>query len=104
MARSKFEIKAQKELEADGYQVDYKLRPRFANSHYNTDYWNLFDLLCYKKNEPIRAISIKGKAGVPGEHRRHLIDFKAPGIIKEVWMYRKLASDRRRFVPRKEII
>ncbi|QGH72338.1 MAG: hypothetical protein [Podoviridae sp. ctg2L5] len=90
MARSKFEIKAQKELEKEGYIVDWKLRPRFKNSHYNTDYFNLFDLLAYKANEPVRFISIKGTMGVLKQHRQEIEKFKATGIKKEAWWYRKL--------------
>jgi len=90
MARSKFEIKAQKELEKEGYLVDWKIRPRFKNPYYNTDYFNLFDLLAYKPNEPIRFISIKGTMGVLKKHKDKIKKFKAPGIKKEAWWYRKL--------------
>lgn len=87
--RSKYEIKAQKELEADGWRVDYKLRPRFANSHYNTDYFNLFDLLAHKEGI-VRWISIKGHGGVPKVHRDALTAFKmGSNNVKEIWVYRE---------------
>ena len=59
MARSKFEIKAHKELVEQGYLVDYKIRPSgFKNpSNYQVDYWGIFDLMAYKANEIIRFIS-----------------------------------------------
>ena len=49
MAKSKFEVKAQKELEADGWLVDWKIRPSgFKNPKgYNVDYFGLFDLVAY---------------------------------------------------------
>ena len=103
--RSKFEIRAQKELEEAGWKVDYKLRPPRSSPHYNTDYFNLFDLIAYKEGFPLRFISIKGQAGVSSSHRRAIESFVAPeGVQKEIWQYRKLASDRRQLVPKKEII
>ena len=104
--RSKFEIKAHKELEKEGWRVDYKLRPRFAGSHYNTDYFNLFDLMAYRAGDPLRLISIKGKAGVPSAHRKAVENFivSLGGVQKEIWTYRKLAGSRNRFTPRKEVI
>ena len=107
MARSKFERKAQKELEFDGYLVDWKIRPSgFKNPrNYNVDYFGLFDLLCYKFGEPLRFISIKGQAGVPSKHRKDIENFQLPKCcVKEIWAYRKLASNKRKFVPRKDIV
>jgi hypothetical protein len=85
--RSRYEIRAHKELEAEGYLVDYKIRPRFPIRHYNTDYFGLFDLLALKEGEGVmRCIAIKGLAG-----NRHLIirEIEAvqfpPGIQKEIW-------------------
>ncbi len=107
MARSRFERKAQKELEQRGYLVDWKIRPSGWKMPrgYNVDYFGLWDLMAYKFGEPIRFISIKGQAGVPRKHREEIEEFQLPeGMQKEIWTYRKLASNRRKFVPRKEII
>jgi len=88
MARSKYEIEAQKELEADGWRVDYKARPFRVPRNYNVDYFGLFDLLAHRNGNPIRWISIKGKAGIPGPHRRAVEGFWFPrGHIKEIWQY-----------------
>jgi hypothetical protein len=85
--RSKYEIRAHKELEEDGWFVDYKSRPRRVPKGYNVDYWNCFDLAAYKPYQ-IRFISVKGHGGVPAEHRQALEDFKPPaGCTKEVWVY-----------------
>lgn len=103
--RSKFEIRAQKELESQGWMVDYKLRPSMPNPYYNTDYFNLFDLMAYRPGDPLRFISIKGQGGVPGKHKQAIENFFThEGIQKEIWHYRKLASDRRKFVAKKTII
>lgn len=84
--RSKYEIKAHKELEADGWTVDYKMRPRFASSKYNTDYFNLFDLLAHKEGM-VRWISIKGHGGVPKKHKQALENFKmGDANVKEIWV------------------
>jgi hypothetical protein len=91
MARSKYEIRAQKELEAEGYIVDYKIRPRFPLRNYNTDYFGLFDLIALKQQEGfVRWIAIKGVAG-----GRNLIiaEIEAvkfpPGNSKEIWYISK---------------
>lgn len=88
MARSKYEVRAQKELEEDGYQVDNKVgMGRWAR---NRDFWNLFDLVARKKGEPLRWISIKGTMGILMEHRRAIRGFWLPeGNIKEIWARRK---------------
>jgi hypothetical protein len=105
MARSKFEIKTQKTLEAEGYLIDWKIRPTRPNPYYNTDYFNLFDLIAYKEGEPVRWISVKGTMGLLKTHWQEIKDFKMPeGNQKEVWWYRKLASDKRKFVPKIVII
>lgn len=102
MARSKFEIKAQKELEADGYTVDWKIRPPRPHPYYNTDYFNLFDLLAHKAGKPLRWISIKGKAGIPTPHRRAIENFAMPkGNKKEIWYYRTLAGKGNKLIPKK---
>ena len=104
MARSRFEIKCQKELEAEGWAVDYKMRPTRPNPHYNTDYFNIFDLLAYRAGDPLRMISIKGQAGVPSKHRQEIEDFFVPmGIQKEIWQYRKLKGQGNRFIPKKTV-
>lgn len=85
--RSKYEIKAHKELEADGYIVDYKIRPsRFAKV---VDFFSLFDLIAVKKGKPVRWISIKGHAGAPRAHQAAIKAFPLPksSNIKEVWVY-----------------
>lgn len=96
MARSKFEIKAQKDLEKEGYIVDYKMRPRFPCRHYNVDYFNLFDLMAYKKGK-LRMIAIKSQktSGYDVRILREKIEkFKLPKeISKELWSYRKLKGD-----------
>lgn len=103
--RSRFEIKANKELEKDGYTVDYKLRSSYPIKGYNTDYFNRFDLLCFKEGEPLRWISIKGKSGGYAENRRSIAEFKLPaGNIKEQWRYDRDPKNKRRIRVRKEII
>ena len=73
--RSKYEIKCQKELEAEGWFIDNKAgMSRFAKMR---DFWNLYDLVAIKKGEPIRYIAVKGKAG----------DYhKLLPLIKKFWM------------------
>lgn len=103
--RSRFEIRAQKELEKDGYIVDYKIRGSFPIKGYNTDYFNKFDLLAYKVDEPLRWISIKGKSGNYVENRRKISEFKLPeGNVKEQWRYDRDPKYKVRLRVRKEII
>lgn len=86
--RSIYEVKAQKELEKEGYKVDWKMRPNrmMRMGTYSPDYFGLFDLLAYKKKESLRWISIKGKAGIPGEHLKEIKAFiLPPNNIKEIW-------------------
>ena len=84
--RSRFETKAQADLEEDGWFVDWKLRPSMPNPHYNTDYWHLFDLLAWKPGE-LRFISIKGK-NCPLKHKKDLQLFEVPkGVSIELWMH-----------------
>src|SRR5690242_18762797 len=88
MARSKYEIKAHKESEAQGYEVDYKSRPGRPMRNYKTDFFNRFDLLAHRGDAPLRMISIKGHAGVPRAHRKAIEDFHVSiGIQKEIWSY-----------------
>jgi len=85
--RSEYEKRAHKELEEEGYIVDYKIRPgNFVPKGYKVDYFGLFDLIAYKKDEPIRWISIKGVSGQYGKMRLPIVDFKMPeGHQKEIW-------------------
>lgn len=93
--RSKWEIRAQKELESLGYSVDYKIRPTRPNPHYNTDYFNLFDLLAYKPNE-LRFISVKSAPNASRTHQSAIGAFKAPfGVSKELWRYDRDPSNKR---------
>lgn len=89
MARSKFEIMAEKELQEDGWFVDWKIRPsgRKMPRGYAVDYWNLFDLLAHK-GRMIRGIAIKGQGGVPGKLRRAIKEFEVcEHFVKEIWAY-----------------
>lgn len=86
MARSKYEKKAHKILEEEGYFVDYKIRPRFPIKNYNVDYFNAFDLLAYKDGFPLRWISIKGTGGNRQANKKHIASLNFPeGNIKELW-------------------
>jgi hypothetical protein len=104
--RSKFEIRAQRELEKEGWMCDWKIRPSgFKNPRgYQVDYFGLFDLLAY--NPPvIRMIAIKGQSGVPSQLRTAIENFGVcDHLVKEIWTYRKLAGSRNKFSTRKEII
>lgn len=87
--RSKFEIRAQKELEADNWQVDYKIRSSGwkCPSNYQADYFGIFDLLAYSKGI-IRAITIKGQGGCPSSLRKAVEEFDAGDkFVKEIWTY-----------------
>ncbi|MEA2112676.1 MAG: hypothetical protein U9P50_01750 [Patescibacteria group bacterium] len=84
MAVSKYEIKAQKELEKDGWTIDYKRG--FSKWAKNRDFWNTFDLVCKKRGHKLRWISIKGRAGVPKWHLDQVKNCWLPkGNIKEIW-------------------
>ena len=91
--RSKYEIKCQKELEAEGWFIDNKAgMSRWSK---NRDFFNLFDLVAVKKGEAIRYISIKGHnrgRGVTpsGDIRNEIKDFWLPECcIKELWVWPK---------------
>lgn len=104
--RSKFEIRAQKELEKDGWFVDWKIRPSgFRNPiGYNVDYFNLFDLLAYKDGV-VRWIFIKGTRGILNSEREKVKNFRLPnGCIKEMWYYRKLKGHGNRFIKHSEVV
>jgi hypothetical protein len=82
---SKYEIRAKKDLIAEGWMVDDKRgMSRWSR---NRDFWNLFDLVAVKKGEGcIRWISIKGRQGIPGKHRKEVEKFYLPeNNIKEIW-------------------
>jgi len=82
--RSKYEIKAQKELEKEGYRVDNKAG--VSKWTKNVDYFNLFDLLAVKKGAKLRFVSIKGKMGVPSAHLQEISEFWLPDdCVKEIW-------------------
>jgi len=88
MPRSPYERRSQHELEAEGYFVEWKMRrPRIMRKgKYTQDFFNLFDLCAYKLGESLRWISIKGRQGIPGAHRRAVEAFKMPvGNVKEIW-------------------
>lgn len=84
--RSKYEIKAQKELEAEGWRVDNKAgMARFSK---NRDFFNLFDLVAVKEGEALRYISIKGHNRGSAEHRLALQNFWLPSCCqKELWAW-----------------
>src|SRR5258708_36570267 len=90
MARSIYERKAQKELESEGYTVEWKVRPCRVPKGYHVDLWGCFDLMAVRLNGPIRWISIKGKAGVPSAHRKKVTDFWLPhdSNQKEIWYWK----------------
>lgn len=90
MARSPYERKAEHELEAEGYIVDWKARPFRVPKGYKVDFFGRFDLMAVKDGSPIRWISIKGHAGVPSKHRREIETFWLPdNNEKEIWVWRK---------------
>ena len=84
--RSKYEIKAERELKSEGWLVDTKKgMSRYATER---DYWHLFDIIAVKKGEALRLISIKGHQGIPGEHLKALKDFWLPACCqKEAWYW-----------------
>ena len=104
MARSKYEIKAQRELEAEGWTVDYKARPFRCPRGYRIDFFGCFDLIACKAGVPfIRWISIKGHAYVPAAHRKELTELPLPpGNQKEIWVYKLDGTIKREIVMCKE--
>lgn len=93
--RSKWEIRADRELVEAGYSVDYKMRPSRPNPYYNTDYFNVFDLMAYKPGE-LRMISIKSAKNALVSHQEAIIGMDLPpGISKELWRYDKPAPSKR---------
>lgn len=89
LMRSKWELRAEKELKSLGYIVDYKIRPSRVYAGAPIDYFHTFDLIAYKPGEQLRFISIKGKT-YKKQHRIDIANFEAIGISKELWSYRKV--------------
>lgn len=85
--RSKYELRAHKELELEGWTVDYKIRPpSFTPRGYNVDFWGCFDLVARRLGEQLRWISIKGTAGSRAKNRAECQAVTLPpGSIKELW-------------------
>ena len=95
--RSKFEIKAQKELEAEHFFVDFKIRPTHVYKNAPVDYFHLADLLAVREGE-FRFISIKGKS-CPAQHKKDLQRFAeiVPSCVSvELWQYDKQLKDKRK--------
>jgi len=95
--RSKYEIKADKELKAEGFHTDYKIRPRFPVHGYSVDYFNLFDLAGYKDGV-LRLIAIKGHQGVPGALRKGIEAFSIKKVVKEIWTFRENKTVRKEII------
>lgn len=91
--RSKYEVKAQKDLEKEGYIVDNKAgMGRWAK---NRDFWNLFDLVAVKPGEPMRWISIKGTVGLLKSLKAEIGAFwMPPENQKELWCRSKSSKTR----------
>lgn len=99
VARSKYEIKAQKTLEAEGYQVDYKARPFRVPRGYSVDYLGRFDLLAYEPARGlVRCIAIKGHQGVPSRLRRLVEEFTPSKVVKEIWTYKANGSVKKEII------
>jgi len=103
MARSKYEVKAQKELEAEGWIVDNKAgMSRWSK---NRDFWNTFDLVARKKEHPLRWISIKGTQGLIKSHQKEIKDCWLPkGNIKELWCRSKSKTKEKKHYWNKVVI
>jgi hypothetical protein len=86
---SKYEVKAKKDLEKEGWKVDDKRgMSRWSK---NRDFWNLFDLVAIKQGEPMRWISIKGTQGLLKQLKAEIEAFWMPkGNIKELWCRAKV--------------
>ena len=92
--RSRFEIRAQREAEADGYFCDFKIRPSRVMKNAPVDYWHLYDLILWKPGE-LRFVSIKGKS-CPAQHKKDLAAFKLPkGVTSELWRYDRDPKNKR---------
>ena len=92
--RSKYEIRAQKELERDGWVVDNKAGMAFYAK--NRDFFHLFDLVAVKRGEKIRYIAIKGQSGGYKDLAPKIQAFWMPDCcIKELWRWPK-KTDRKK--------
>lgn len=95
--RSKYEIKAQKELEKEGYQVDYKIRPSRYYKGQTIDFFGLFDLIAVRHGDNLRFISIKGHMGVSRIHQKSIRNFWLPDCCqKEIWYFPKRKKKKNR--------
>lgn len=96
---SKYEIKAKKKLEKEGWIVDDKRgMGRWSK---NRDYFHLFDLLAVRSGDSIRWIAVKGKAGDYWKLRKEIKNFWLPmGNTKELWRYRKGTKEE----PKREVV
>lgn len=93
--RSKFELRADRELQIEGYYTDYKARISVPMRGYNQDYFHLYDLIAWKPGE-LRFISVKGKT-CPAKHKKDLAAFKLPaGCTSELWMFDRQLKDKRK--------
>jgi hypothetical protein len=97
--RSRYEIRAQRELEAAGYVVDYKARPFRVGHGYRVDLLGAFDLLAYKPGE-LRFVSVKAAShGVRRAHRAEVEALVFPeGCRKEIWTFRENGTVRKEVV------
>lgn len=86
--RSRYEAKTQKELERQGYVVDYKCRPYRVPRGYKVDTFGLFDILAYRDGELV-CIAVKGHEGVPGKLRKGIEEFTVSKVTREIWVYQK---------------
>ena len=95
--RSRGEIECQKELEAAGYVVDFKMRPGGVRRGYATDILGAFDVVAYRPGE-LRFVSVKAvRHGLRKEHRELVAGFELPeGCTKEVWLYDPKGQVRRK--------
>lgn len=88
--RSKYEKKADKELQEQGFETDYKARPFRTPRGYNVDYFGRFDLLAwYPDTGRLSFIAIKGHQGVPRALRKAIEEFSVRSISKEIWTYNR---------------
>lgn len=96
--RSKYEIKAHKELLKQGYRVDYKTRPFRVPKGYNVDFFGLYDLLALDSKQNLHFITVKGHQGVPSALRKQIADFTINRIIKEIWTYGRSGQVRKEII------
>lgn len=95
--RSKGEIETQKQLEAEGYLVDYKARPSGVRRGYRMDLLGAFDIIAYRPGE-LRFISVKAEShGLRKEHRELVGSFEFPGdCTREIWVCDEQGQVRRK--------